>query len=391
MASDERFPTRCIHAGQVADPYGAPYVPVYNTTTFGFTDTQALREAAAAPDRRPLYTRYGSNPTIFAVERQLAALEGGEAALVFGAGMAAISAVCMAHGQGGVAVVGNAYGGTLELVSERLPALGWRGHLAFPDEMEALDEVLSAGFGVVIIETPGNPDLAVLDIGAVAEAAHLAGALLVVDSTFASPVNQNPLALGADLVVHSATKYLGGHSDLTAGAVMGPGALLEPVAGWRKTLGQTPSPETAALLARSLRTLDVRMQRHNANAQRIAEAMANHPAVRQVHYPGLPDHPDHALARRQMRAFGGMLSLTLEGDAAGAMAMVDALELFLNAPSLGGVESLVTQPVMTSHADLDERERARRGIGETMVRLSVGLEDADDLIADLEQALARAG
>jgi cystathionine gamma-synthase len=239
----------------------------------------------------------------------------------------------------------------------------------------------------VFLETPSNPTLEVFDIAAIAARAHARGALLVVDNTFASPVNQQPLALGADLVVHSATKYLGGHSDITAGALMGAKALIDAVWPWRKNLGQTPAPETAALLARSLRTLVVRVRQQNATALAVAQAMASHPRVARVLYPGLPSFPGHALAARQMAGFGGMLTIEVAGDGAGASAVVDRLKLFAIAPSLGGVESLATQPVTTTHHSLDPEERARRGITDSMIRLSVGLEDAQDLIDDINQAL----
>jgi cystathionine beta-lyase/cystathionine gamma-synthase len=209
----------------------------------------------------------------------------------------------------------------------------------------------------------------------------------MVDNTFATPVNQQPLALGADFAVHSATKYLGGHSDITAGVVMGSTDLLDPVRNWRRSLGQTPAPETAWLLARSLRTLVVRVKQQNQTAATIAHALQHHPRVTRVYYPGLEDSPDHALAKRQMSGFGGMLTLEVAGDAASASGMVDKLRLFALAPSLGGVESLVSQPVYTSHFDMSAAERERRGIRENMVRLSIGLEDPADLLADLEFAL----
>jgi cystathionine beta-lyase/cystathionine gamma-synthase len=240
---------------------------------------------------------------------------------------------------------------------------------------------------MVFFETPTNPTLEVLDIRKISAIAHEYGALVAVDNTFASPVNQSPLALGADFVVHSATKYLGGHSDITAGALMGSKELLAPVWGWRKNLGQMPAPETASLLARSLRTLVVRVERQNATAQAVAKAMSRHPKVARVLYPGLPDFTGHAVARSQMQGYGGMLTLEIKGTYEDAVRAVDKFKLFAIAPSLGGVESLVTMPVTTTHHGLPPEERARRGISDTMIRLSIGLEDAADLIADLEQAL----
>ncbi len=378
--------TLCVHAGESGDPLCSPHTPLYPTTTFAFESTADL-VAAAAAGKAGFYTRYGLNPTVLALEEKLAALEGAEAALAFGAGMAAISATLLAHGRRGVVCLGNAYGGTLELLTEQLPLLGIETHALLPDETERLEELLRQGIGLVLLETPTNPLLEIYDIAAVAALAHRHGALLVVDNTFATPVNQQPLALGADLVVHSATKYLGGHSDITAGAVMGSATLLAPIRAWRKNLGQTPAPQVCWLLARSLRTLAVRVERQNANAQALAEAMSRHPRIRRVLYPGLPDHPQHALARRQMRGFGGMVTMEVDGDAAATTAVVDRLKLFAIAPSLGGVESLATQPLTTTHRDLSPELRRRRGISDGMIRLSVGIEAAADLIADLEQAL----
>ncbi|MGQ7249378.1 trans-sulfuration enzyme family protein [Halomonas sp. V046] len=388
-ASDHHgMSTRAIHAERASDPHGCPHVPIYDTTTFVFPTTQALTDVSEGRRRGGLYTRYGMNPTLFALEDSLASLEHAPAALSFGSGMAAISALLLAHGRQGVVCLGEVYGGTLGFLTEQLPELGYATYRLLGDETERLEALLEEGVGLVYIETPSNPTLALTDIARLAELAHRHGALLAVDNTFATPINQQPLALGADIVVHSATKYLGGHSDLTAGAMMGPEALLAKVVPWRTNLGTAPSPQVASMLSRSLRTLAVRVAQHNASALAIAEAMHDHPRVRRVCYPGLPSHPGHALARAQMRGFGGMLTLDLDADGAGAARVAERLTLFLLAPSLGGVESLVTQPITTTHVDLSPDERARRGIGDGMLRLSVGLEDVDDLIADLRQALA---
>ena len=391
--------TRCVHAGEAADAHGSPHTPVYSTSTFAFPSTAAILDVVEGRASGSLYTRYGLNPTIQALEAKLAAIEGAEAALAFASGMAAEAALFLAHGRGGIVCIGDAYGGTLDLLADQLPLLGIPTHLLLGAELDRLDDLLAGLSGdagrLVFLETPTNPALEVFDIAAIAERAHAQGALLAVDNTFASPVNQQPLALGADLVVHSATKYLGGHSDLTAGALMGSAELIGTVAPWRKNLGTTPAPETAALLARSLRTLPVRVQAQNASALAIAEAMAVHPGVARVLHPGLASFPGHALAARQMSGFGGMLTLEIATDgadpAATAAAVVDRLRLFTLAPSLGGVESLVTQPCTTTHHGLTPEERQRRGISDAMIRLSIGLEDPAELIADLEQALAGAG
>ncbi|CAG0929595.1 MAG: L-methionine gamma-lyase [Rhodocyclaceae bacterium] len=385
--ANQGLSTRCVHAGEIDDAHGSPHTPVYTTTTFKFASTADVLDVVDGRKAGALYTRYGLNPTIFALEAKLAALEGAEAAWAFCSGMAAEAALFFAHGSKGIACLGDAYGGTLELLGSQLPQYGVRTHLLLGNELDLLEAQLREGCGLVFLETPTNPRMEIFDIAAIAELAHRHGARLAVDNTFASPVNQNPLALGADFVVHSATKYLGGHSDITAGALMGSKALLAPVWNWRKNLGQMVAPETAALLSRSLRTLVVRVERQNATAQAVAEAMARHSRVERVYYPGLPGFHGHALAKRQMKGFGGMLGIEVKGGGVAATRVADRLKLFALAPSLGGAESLVTQPCTTTHHGLPPEERARRGIADAMLRLSIGLEDAADLIADLDRAL----
>jgi cystathionine beta-lyase/cystathionine gamma-synthase len=384
---EQAFATRCVHAGEPDDPQGSPHAPLYHTTTFKFASTAALLDVVDGRIPGSLYTRYGLNPTIHALEAKLASLEGAEAAWAFSSGMAAEAALFLTHGRKGILCIGDAYGGTMELLAAQLPELGIPTWFLLGKDLDKLDEYLEQKVGLVFFETPTNPTLEVLDIARIADAAHRRGILVAVDNTFASPVNQQPLALGADFVIHSATKYLGGHSDLTAGALMGSKFLLAPVWNWRKNLGTTLAPETASLLMRSLRTLPVRVERQNANALAVAQAMARHPKVARVYYPGLPEFPGHTVAKAQMRGFGGMLTLELKGGYEDAVAATDRLKLFAIAPSLGGVESLATMPVTTTHHGLPPEERARRGISDTMIRLSMGLEDANDLIADLEQAL----
>ena len=383
----EKLATRCVQAGELVDTHGSPHTPIYTTTTFKFASTADLLDVVDGRKAGSLYTRYGLNPTIASLEAKLAALEGAQAAWAFCSGMAAETALFLTHGRKGIVCLGDAYGGTLELLASQLPLLGIRTHLLLGDDMARLDAILSEGSELVFLETPTNPTLEIFDIHAIAKMAHAHGAKLAVDNTFASPVNQNPLALGADFVVHSCTKYLGGHSDLTAGALMGATELLAPVWNWRKNLGSMIAPEIAALLARSIRTLPVRVRQQNDTAQKVAEAMGQNPRVSRVLYPGLPDFPGHALARKQMSGFGGMLSIEVKGSGEDATRVADRLKLFALAPSLGGVESLVTQPCTTTHHGLTPEERTRRGISDAMLRLSIGLEDADDLIADLRQAL----
>lgn len=378
--------TRCVHAGDVMDERGAIHTPLYTHSTFAFRSTADLLDVVEGRKDGSFYTRLGQNPTVRAVEAKIAAIEGGERALAFGSGMAAISATLLAHAVGGrVVCVGDVYGGTYELLSKHLSKLGIASTFSLDTEPAALARTLDSGVRVVFFESPANPTLRVIDLAGLARVARDAGALSVVDNTFATPVNQQPLALGADLVVHSATKFLGGHSDLTGGVVVGAAARLEPIDTWRKTLGQAIAPEVASLLARSLRTLVVRVRAQNASALELARRLERHPRVRKVYYPGLEGADGHELALRQMSGFGGMLSFVVDGD---ARWVIDKLKLFSIAASLGGVESLVTQPVTTSHHGVPREDRERRGITDGMVRVSVGLEDAQDLWADLEGALA---
>lgn len=382
------FSTRCVHAGEINDQFGAPHTPLYKTTTFKFDSTAGMLDVIEG--RRPgyLYTRYGTNPSITSVEAKLAGIEQAECALAFSSGMAAISATLLAHGERGVICVGEVYGGTWEFMSVQLVALGRKVQFVAANDEAALVRCLKDDASLCYFETPSNPLLEVVDIRRTAELAHQYGAVVAIDSTFATPVNQQPLTMGADIVIHSATKYLGGHSDLTGGMVAGSEAMLKPFRIWRKNLGHCMAPETAQLLARSLATLEIRVSRQNTSALRIAQRLSSHSAIEQVYYPGLTSFAGHEIAKRQMRGYGGMLSIAISGRPESAVQVVDRLQLFSIAPSLGGVESLVTQPCLTSHRDMTAAMRAQRGIGDNLIRLSVGIEDADDLEADLLQALA---
>ena len=379
--------TRSIHGSTLTDPHGAPHLPTYNTTTFAFQNTAALLDVVDGRTAGALYTRYGMNPTTFALEETMAAVEGADAALAFCSGMAAEMALFAQYGREGIVCLGDAYGGTLELLGDQLPHLGITTTFLLGSELDQLEGSLQGGARLVFFETPTNPALEIFDITAIAELAHQHGALVAIDNTFASPVNQRPLELGADVVVYSATKYLGGHSDVTAGFLLGAPALITPMWAWRKNLGTAIAPEPAALLARSLRTLTLRVQAQNSSAQAIAEAMEADSRVARVLYPGLKSFPGHELAAAQMFGFGGILTIELDADGPTTSRVADRLELFSLAPSLGGAESLATQPTTTTHHGLSADERVRRGITESMIRLSVGFEDTADLIADLRQAL----
>jgi cystathionine gamma-synthase/methionine-gamma-lyase len=390
MARTPGLSTRCVHAGDVRDPNGALHTPLYDHSTFGFATTADVLDVVEGRAAGALYTRYGLNPTITALEAKLADLEGAEGALAFASGMAAEAATFMAHARAGdhIVCIGDVYGGTFELLGADLPRLGITTTFLLASESGRLGEVIRDNTRMVFFETPTNPLIDLIDIRAAADAARERGVLVVVDNTFASPVNQNPLAHGADLVVHSATKYLGGHSDLTAGAVMGPANLLAPIWGWRKNLGQTIAPDVAHQLARSIRTLVVRVRAQNAGAAAVARHLDAHPRVVRALHPSLSTGQAAEIVARQMAGTGGMVSFIADADATGTAAIVDRLRLFAIAPSLGGVESLVTQPVTTTHHGLTEDERARRGIVGGLVRLSIGLEEPEDLIDDLDHALA---
>ncbi len=379
--------TRIIHNRRAHKDCNSPFTPIYNTTNFIFDDTQQLLDTIEGKRDGYLYTRWGANPTILELEQGLATLEQAEGALAFSAGMAAISATLFAHGQKGVVCLGDLYGGTQALLNNHLAPLGIKVTYLRYEQINELDQHLNEG-SLLYCETPANPTLRLLDLSLLADIAHKNKALLVVDSTFATPINQQPLTLGADIVVHSASKYLGGHSDLTAGAVMASKELLSNISLWRKNLGQIIAPDTAALLSRSLRTLPLRVNQHNSNALTLAQAMQKHPKISRVLYPGLTDNQDYDLACKQMQGFGGMVTIEVVGGRQAAETVANNLKVFLLATSLGGVESLVSQPVATSHHAISAEARAKQGITDGMLRLSVGLEDVTDLIADIEQALA---
>lgn len=362
--------------------------PIYETTTFVFENAAQVRAYNEGKSQKYLYSRY-ANPTVTAVERTIAALEGADAALLLASGQAATTTTLLALLESGGEVVCSSaiYGGTLHLLSDLLPKFGVAARFVTLDELANPPGVLSDATRLLWFESPINPTLRCVDIAAIARACRARGVLSVIDNTFASPVNQQPIALGVDLVMHSATKYLNGHSDVTAGAVAGPSEVIDRMLKARKLLGTVLDPHAAYALGRGLKTLGVRMERHNANALAVAQFLETDRRVHRVYYPGLPSHPDHALAAGQMRGFGGMVCVDLGGGYDRAAAFFDRLTVFNRAASLGGVESLCSLPVLTSQWGHSEEELARAGVTHSMARLSVGLEDASDLIADLDQAL----
>jgi cystathionine gamma-lyase len=375
------FATLAIHAGQDADPAtGATVVPIYATSTY--------TQAAPGQHKGYEYSRSG-NPTRAALETCLAALEGGERGLAFASGLAATTAVLAILKPGDeVAAAADLYGGTYRLLERVFKQWGLTARYTDDPSPEGFAKIMTPKTKLVWIETPTNPLLQLLDIAALAQLAHKAGALLAVDNTFASPYLQQPLRLGADLVVHSTTKYLGGHSDVVGGAVVGSKELLGPIAFYQNAAGGVPGPFDAWLTLRGIKTLAIRMERHCASARRLAPWLADHPRVERVYYPGLPAHPGHALAKRQMRDFGGMISVRIKGGKEGALRFMTRTKLFSLAESLGGVESLVCHPATMTHASIPADIRIARGVDDGLVRLSVGIEDADDLHADLQEALS---
>jgi len=386
MSDFTQYMTTVIHAGNISDPHGSPFTPLYDTTTFCFNDTESLLNVVEGRQQGAFYSRYGMNPTITSLEQRLAQLDNAEASLAFASGMAAISSLSLAFGQTGIVCLGEIYGGTVELLQNHCQQLGIKTTFLKADDRAGLETSLQQGASLVFFETPANPTLTVIDIKQVADVSHQYEALVAVDNTFATSINQQPLGLGADFSVQSATKYLGGHSDLTAGVLSGSRQNMAIINGWRKSLGQTISADIAHKLKRSLMTLPLRVERHNQNGLIIATFLEQHPEVEAVYYPGLSSHQGHAIATKQMQGFGGMLSFEVRGGDKTARKWIDSLKLIALAPSLGGAESLATQPVTTSHHGMSEAVLRDAGISGAMIRLSVGLETADDLINDLEQA-----
>lgn len=372
--------TRAVHAGGPAhEPRGPVTNPIFQSSTF-FSESGHTAEV--------LYTRYGNNPNHLALEKRIASLEGAEDCLVLGSGNAATAAALLTCAAAGdhVIVARAVYGGTRALLEDELSRLGVES--SFVDfGTGAWHEAIRPETRVVLLELPTNPLLRVVDLAPIADLAHGAGAALIVDATFATPINFRPLEHGADLVVHSATKYLGGHSDVTAGAIAGNRETVKTARHRARSFGAALDPHAAWLLERGIKTLAIRMERHNLNGQVVAEWCESQPGIERVHYPGLPSHPDHALAARMLDGFGGMLGIELRGGEAAAARFTSALRLASVAPSLGGVETLVSEPRYTSQANLTPEERKAIGIPDGFVRFSLGIEDSEDIIADIDAAL----
>lgn len=393
MTDHNAFSTLAVHAGEDRrKPYGALTTPIVQTSTFTFEDTAEILEfmrgkAAGDPELRDEYGRY-SNPTQTALERKIAALEGGGQCLLFASGMAALTsalAALLAQGDHFILVQG-VYRRTKDFALKVLPRWGVQVSEVPIDNPSALAAALRPNTRLILTETPTNPYLRIMDLEKLGKLARPRGILTLVDSTFATPVNLRPLDWGLDLVIHSVTKYLAGHNDVICGAVVGSREVIDKVKEFRGTLGGVAGPQEAYLALRGLKTLDLRLRRQNDNGQQVAEFLEGHPAVSRVYYPGLPSHPDHAVARRLMSGFGGVVSFEIKGDLEKTARFIDRLRLPYLGPTLGGVEGIAQQQAL--FISLDPKERQASGISDNLVRYALGIEDVRDILADLAQALA---
>lgn len=376
-------------AEKLDEESGSIITPIFQTATFGFTEAADVSKAVQGKNQKFVYSRW-DNPTTATLERKLASFEGADESAFFSSGMAAISTSILSFVRPGdhLLAIRDLYGETYKLIREVLPAFGVATTLVQTTDFEEMKSKVRKNTKVIYIESPTNPTLKVVDIARTAKLAHSVGGLLLIDNTFASPINQKPLAMGADVSLHSATKYLNGHADVIAGAAAGRGDLVGSIRMMRRTLGGTLDPHAAWLILRGMKTMAIRVRVQNDNAQAVAEFLSKSKKVKRVNYPGLKSHPQHALARKQMSGFGGMLSFELKGGLKGAMRFTEGLKVPFLAASLGGVETLISQPAVLSHHQMSGKDKARAGVSETLIRLSVGIEDAEDLVNDLGQALA---
>jgi cystathionine beta-lyase/cystathionine gamma-synthase len=382
-----RQETEAVRAGTDLSKKNGPLsTPIYQTSTFEVTDMQ---EQVRVIPTDSFYTRYG-NPTHTVAENAVAELEGTDAALLFSSGMAAITTSFLSLVKAGDHIVAqrDIYGGVIKFLSTWLPKLGIETTFVDTNDVEQHERAVRPNTKILHVESPTNPNLRVVDLEKIAALGRKHGLITTIDSTFATPINCRPAEWGIDLVLHSGTKYFGGHSDLICGVATGRRDLIDQIHSTRTTLGCCMDPHAAFLLLRGIKTLAVRVQRQNQSALRIAEFLSAHPKVARVHYPLLKDHPDYAIAKRQLAGAGGVLSFEVDGSGTDACRVAEGLSLFTLAPSLGGVDSLVTIPVLTSHAMIAADLRKKMGVTEQLIRLSVGVEHVDDLIADLEKSLA---
>lgn len=390
----ERSPgpsTLAVHGGEPrTKALSSLTTPIVQTSTYTFADTQELADHFEGRIEREEYGRYG-NPTQRVAEEKLAALEGSEDGLLFSSGMAAITTTLFAILARGahVVVTDDAYRRTRQFLNQTLRRYGVDVSTVPAGDYARIEEAVRPTTRIIFSESPTNPYNRVVDLERLTEIARRCRVKTIIDSTFATPINQRPLEFGVDLVIHSATKYLGGHNDILAGAVLGSAALVAGIRDLQAITGAVPDPLSAYLLIRGLKTLALRVARQNENAERIAAFLEDHPKVSRVHYPSLASHPEHEIAKRQMKGFGGVVSFEVKGDIHAGTRLVDACRIPRIAPSLGGVESLIEQPALMSFYELTTEERLQVGIKDTLVRYSAGVEDGDDLIADLSQALEK--
>lgn len=389
--NENRMPSTIAAWGGEETPLalGAAQVPIVQSAPFAYPDIDSWLDAATGRVPGHIYSR-NTNPTVAVFEEKIRLLEDGEDAISFASGMAAISNTLFALLKPGDRVVSiiDSYGGTSKLFLDFLPAMGVEVELVETGNADALDAAIGHGCKVVYLETPTNPTLKIVDLGRAVRSAASVGAVSIVDNTFATPINQNPLALGADLVAHSATKFLGGHDDAMGGVLVGRRELVRMVYHYREITGASLGAFAAYLLLRGTKTLALRVDRQNSTALTLAQFLCEHPKVAEVYYPGLPSHPGHDIASRQMRGFGGVLSFALNSDFEGTKRFLNALKLVHRAASLGSVNSLAGTPATTSHVECTPEQRAHLGIPESLVRYSCGVEDVEDLKADITAALA---
>jgi len=382
--------TKLIHAGDGTDTGQTPSLttPIYETSTFVFDSAADVIKYTEGKLNGYLYSRY-ENPTVVAAEQKLAAVDGAPQALLFSSGMAAISTALLTLLKAGDEIVccSAIYGGTLHILEDLLPKLGILRRFVPLDALANAASVIGPNTRMVWFESPINPTLRCIDVGQVAAACKKAGVVSAIDNTFASSINQPVLSMGIDVSMQSCTKYLNGHSDVTGGVLSGSTDLIARMAKMRRLLGGVMDPLPAFNLARGMKTMALRVAQHNANALQVAQYLEQHPQIERVFYPGLRSHPDHSIAKSQMKGFGGVVTIDVKGGKDGAFRTFDKLKVIKRAASLGGVESICSLPILTSQYGLTDEELAKAGVTKGMIRISIGLEDADDLIADLDQAL----
>jgi cystathionine beta-lyase/cystathionine gamma-synthase len=380
--------TLAIHGDLKDKQFRSVVYPIYQTSTFAVEKTDDYQKFIDEVDDFYIYSRYG-NPTVKEVEKRLALIENADDSILFSSGMAAITTTILSHVQSGDEIISlsSIYGVTYRFFRDYLPKFGVKVKFFQIEKVDEIEKLISPKTKLIYFETPVNPTTRIVDIEKIVKFAKREDLTTIIDNTFATPINQNPLDFGVDIVIHSATKYLSGHSDLILGCVMSSRERIERIRKFKNVFGGNPDPHQAFLLGRSLKTLELRVKRQNENALKLAEFLSSHRKIRKVLYPGLKNHPEHELAKKQMSGFGGMLSFEIDGDLGRTKKFCDSLKVALNATSLGSVETLVSIPVLTSHVGMKKDELERAGISESMVRVSVGIENIEDIVWDFEQAL----